>query len=218
MLARARLRVDGAQVRARFEAVLQAADGPGETAAAVGEADAQPRQFLQQAGEEHGCDGHAGLGGHADQPRHPVLGVARVRLGTAEELPDAVQRHVALPVARLGVEPGGDQPGGHILLTLLWQSLQSVEKDYQVFVHLLNDRGEKVLQRDGQPVLWMRPTSTWRPGDEILDRYGLLLPPTLATGRYTLAVGLYDAVTGQRLAVSAGPTDFAIELGPIEVE
>ncbi|BAL98485.1 MULTISPECIES: hypothetical protein [Caldilinea] len=110
------------------------------------------------------------------------------------------------------------QPGGHILLTLLWQSLQPVEKDYQVFVHLLNDRGEKVLQRDGQPVLWMRPTSTWRPGDEILDRYGLLLPPTLATGRYTLAVGLYDAVTGQRLAVSAGPTDFAIELGPIEVE
>jgi len=110
------------------------------------------------------------------------------------------------------------QPGGHILLTLLWQSLQPVEKDYQVFVHLLNDRGEKVLQRDGQPVLWMRPTSTWRPGDEIVDRYGLLLPPTLATGRYTLAVGLYDAVTGQRLAVSAGPTDFAIELGPIEVE
>jgi len=110
------------------------------------------------------------------------------------------------------------QPGGHILLTLLWQSLQSVEKDYQVFVHLLNDRGEKVLQRDGQPVLWMRPTSTWRPGDEIVDRYGLLLPSTLAAGRYTLAVGLYDAVTGQRLAVSAGPTDFAIELGPIEVE
>lgn len=109
-------------------------------------------------------------------------------------------------------------PGAHILLTLLWQSLQPVEKDYQVFVHLLNDRGEKVLQRDGQPVLWMRPTSTWRPGDEIVDRYGLLLPPTLATGRYTLAVGLYDAVTGLRLAVSAGPTDFAIELGPIEVE
>lgn len=109
-------------------------------------------------------------------------------------------------------------PGGHILLTLLWQSLQPVDKDYQVFVHLLNDRGEKVLQRDGQPVLWMRPTSTWRPGDEIVDRYGLLLPPTLATGSYTLAVGLYDAVTGQRLAVSAGPTDFAIELGPIEVE
>ncbi|MEJ5249579.1 MAG: hypothetical protein WHS90_17535, partial [Caldilinea sp.] len=110
------------------------------------------------------------------------------------------------------------RPGGHILLTLLWQSLRPVEKDYQVFVHLLNDRGEKILQRDGQPVLWMRPTSTWRPGDEIVDRYGLLLPTTLATGRYTLAVGLYDAVTGQRLAVSAGPTDFAIELGPIEVE
>ncbi len=109
------------------------------------------------------------------------------------------------------------EPGGHILLTLLWQSLQAVDKDYQVFVHLLDDQGAKLLQRDGQPVVWMRPTSTWQPGEEIVDRYGLLLPATLAAGRYTLAVGLYDPVTGQRLAISAGPASFAIEVGPIQV-
>ena len=109
------------------------------------------------------------------------------------------------------------EPGGHILLTLLWQSLQAVETDYQVFVHLLDDQGNKLLQRDGQPVVWMRPTSSWQPGEEIVDRYGLLLPATLAAGRYALAVGLYDPVTGQRLAVSAGPADFAIEVGPVQV-
>ncbi|MFN3333011.1 MAG: hypothetical protein ACK47M_10910, partial [Caldilinea sp.] len=109
------------------------------------------------------------------------------------------------------------EPGGHILLTLLWQSLQAVDKDYQVFVHLLDDQGAKLLQRDGQPVAWMRPTSTWQPGEEITDRYGLLLPATLAAGRYSLAVGLYDPVTGQRLAVSAGPANFAIEVGPVQV-
>jgi len=109
------------------------------------------------------------------------------------------------------------EPGGHILLTLLWQSLQAVTTDYQVFVHLLDDQGNKLLQRDGQPVVWMRPTSTWQPGEEIVDRYGLLLPTTLAAGRYTLDVGLYEPLTGQRLAVSAGPANFAIEIGPIQV-
>ena len=49
-------------------------------------------------------------------------------------------------------------------------------------------------------------------------RYGLLLPAALPAGRYTLDVGLYDPVTGQRLAVSAGPASYAIELGPVQVE
>ena len=82
----------------------------------------------------------------------------------------------------------------------------------------LDAEGAKLLQRDGQPVVWLRPTSTWRVGEIITDRYGLLLPATIPAGRYTLAVGLYDPVTGQRLAVSAGPASFAIELGPVQVE
>ena len=106
---------------------------------------------------------------------------------------------------------------GQILLTLLWESLQPVATDYQVFVHLLDASGNKLAQRDGQPVQWMRPTSTWQPGEEIVDRYGLPLPQDLAQGRYTLAVGLYDPITGQRLPVSAGPASYAIELGPVEV-
>lgn len=109
-------------------------------------------------------------------------------------------------------------PGGQVLLSLLWQSLQPVTTDYQVFVHLLDAQGNKLLQRDGQPVVWLRPTSTWQPGEIITDHYGLLLPATLSAGRYTLAVGLYDPVTGQRLAVSAGPANYAIELGPVQVE
>ena len=90
--------------------------------------------------------------------------------------------------------------------------------DYQVFVHLLNPAEEKLAQRDGQPVLWLRPTSTWQPGEEIVDRYGMTLPNDLPAGAYTIAVGLYDPVNGQRLPVSAGPQDYAIELGPIVVQ
>jgi hypothetical protein len=108
-------------------------------------------------------------------------------------------------------------PGGELLLALRWESLRPMQNDYQVFVHLLNTNDEKLAQRDGQPVQWLRPTSTWRPGEKIIDRYGLLLPDDLPGGSYAIAVGLYDPVNGQRLPISAGPRDYAIELGPIVV-
>ena len=109
------------------------------------------------------------------------------------------------------------RPGEAILLTLLWRSLAPVTENYQVFVHLLDEQGAKITQADGQPVQWLRPTSTWEAGEQIVDRYGLLLPDLLPAGQYTIAVGLYHPATGQRLPVSAGPASFAIELGPISV-
>jgi hypothetical protein len=108
-------------------------------------------------------------------------------------------------------------PGGELLLALRWESLRPMDHDYQVFVHLLNASDEKLAQRDGQPVQWLRPSSTWQPGEKIIDRYALLLPDDLPAGSYTVAVGLYDPVSGQRLPISAGPRDYAIELGPILV-
>ena len=107
--------------------------------------------------------------------------------------------------------------GEAIVLALRWQSLRPVQTDYHVFVHLLDSRGEKIAQRDGQPVQWTRPISSWQPGEEILDHYGFLLPKDTIPGDYTIAVGLYDPTSGQRLSVSAGAGDFATELGPIHV-
>lgn len=108
-------------------------------------------------------------------------------------------------------------PGGSLLVALEWESLRPVDKDYRVFVHLLDSGGTKLAQRDGQPVLWLRPTSGWQPGERIVDRYGLLLPADLPPGDYRVAVGLYDPATGERQPSSAGPGDFAIQLGPVRV-
>ncbi len=109
------------------------------------------------------------------------------------------------------------QQNGAILIALRWESLRSVQYDYQVFVHLLNGAGEKLAQRDGQPVQWMRPTSSWRMGETIIDHYGLVLPAEALPGSYSVAVGLYDPVNGQRLRTSAGLDDYAIELEPVKV-
>ncbi|MBX3001613.1 MAG: hypothetical protein KF893_24030 [Caldilineaceae bacterium] len=108
-------------------------------------------------------------------------------------------------------------PGEELLIALEWESLQPVDKNYQVFVHLLDEGGQRLAQRDGQPVLWLRPTSTWQSGERILDRYGLLLPLDFPVGDYRLSVGLYDPATGERQPVSVGPSA-AVELGPIRVE
>ena len=113
--------------------------------------------------------------------------------------------------------PQQTQPGGSLLVALEWESLRPVSLDYRVFVHLLDGDGNKLAQRDGQPVLWLRPTSGWRPGEHIVDRYGLLLPDDLPPGEYVVAVGLYDPQAGEREPSSAGPEDFAINLGPVQV-
>jgi len=94
-------------------------------------------------------------------------------------------------------------PGQILSLSLYWQTLAQPDRNYKVFVQLLNPAGQLMAQRDSQPFDGFRPTSTWRPGQEIADRYGLLLPDTLPPGAYQLVVGMYDGETGQRLQVSS---------------
>lgn len=84
-------------------------------------------------------------------------------------------------------------------LTLYWQSLHPAEKNYTVFVHLLDEQGRLVGQHDGEPGNGRLPTSMWLPGEIVADSHPLALP---GTGRYALAVGVYDWQTGQRLPVT----------------
>ena len=116
--------------------------------------------------------------------------------------------YASLPTTNLGAE---------VYLTLRWESLQKVEQNFHVFVHVLTMDGDMIAQRDGQPVQWMRPISTWEPGDLIVDRYALLLPNELSPGRYRMSVGLYDPVSGERLPVNTGTLESAVELEPFEI-
>lgn len=84
-------------------------------------------------------------------------------------------------------------------LTLYWQSLRPADKNYTVFVHLLDEQGVLVGQHDGEPGNGRLPTSMWLPGEFLADSHPLTLP---SSGQYTLAVGVYDWQTGQRLPVT----------------
>jgi len=115
-------------------------------------------------------------------------------------------------------------PGGSpdkFRISLNWQALQSIDKDYTVTIQLLDQNQNLVAQVDKPPLGGAYPTSVWQPDRPIFDSYNLELPGTVANGAYQLVVGLYDLQTLQRLPVvpttdSASETDLAI-LQQIEI-
>ncbi|MBK8987071.1 MAG: glycosyltransferase family 39 protein [Chloroflexi bacterium] len=96
-------------------------------------------------------------------------------------------------------------PGGAVDLTLYWQTDQPITGQYKVFTHLLGDvynaeTGNFLWgQQDNEPVNGRRPTSTWRPDEVIVDKYAIPVAAHTPAGVYTLEVGLYNPITGERL-------------------
>jgi mannosyltransferase len=82
-------------------------------------------------------------------------------------------------------------PGDIAQLALFWRATEPIPDRYKVFVHLYDGAGRLVAQTDSEPGATLRPTDTWSPGERITDRYGVLIPPEVSPGTYTLAVGLY---------------------------
>jgi len=103
--------------------------------------------------------------------------------------------------------------GGVVALDLRWLALNEPSGDYQVFVHLVDRAGKMWAQRDGTPADGRRPTSTWRGGEVIRDRYALLLPRDIPPGEYRIEIGLYRLADGTRLATGEGADH--VTLGPI---
>jgi hypothetical protein len=88
-------------------------------------------------------------------------------------------------------------------LTLYWRAGQPTQPGYTVLVHLTDMAGNLVAQGDGVPVNGIRPTTSWRPGEVLVDEHVVMLPETLPAGSYMVWVGFYDPETGQRLPVNA---------------
>ncbi len=97
------------------------------------------------------------------------------------------------------------RPGGSLRVTLYWQPLVLLERNYQVFTHLYD--GVMRGQHDGAPECAINPTTRWEPGQIIPDPHEIEIGPDTPTGRIPLFVGMYDLITADRLAVQSAVND-----------
>lgn len=96
----------------------------------------------------------------------------------------------------------GIQPGDEMTLELVWRSLAPLEADYTVTVQLLGPDGRIYAQQDGPPLGGVAPTSTWTPGEVLVDTYHLAVSAGAPPGEYRLLMGLYLLDTGERLPLT----------------
>jgi hypothetical protein len=97
--------------------------------------------------------------------------------------------------------PSASTQAGSVDVTLHWLADAAPGEDLTVFVHLLDGNGRLVAQHDGRPRQGEYPTWAWQPGDRVLDRHRLSLPPDLSPGTLRLQVGLYRPDDGTRMPV-----------------
>lgn len=90
-------------------------------------------------------------------------------------------------------------------LTLYWQLISPLAIDYTTFVHIRNEAGEIVAQKDQSPLKGAYPTGLWDVGEMIADEIVISLPNNLPTGKYPIIIGMYDFETGQRLNIPNNP-------------
>jgi len=92
------------------------------------------------------------------------------------------------------------KPGGTLNLTLYWRAMAEMEEDYTVFTHLMDKEGRIWGQKDNFPAGGTRPTSGWLVGEIVVDEYDIPVRGDTPPGEYTIEIGMYDLISGERLA------------------
>jgi 4-amino-4-deoxy-L-arabinose transferase-like glycosyltransferase len=94
------------------------------------------------------------------------------------------------------------QVGTTLVITPSW-SVESEQPGGQfVFVHLLDQSGQRIAQFDAP--LDNGDFTAWQVGQQFATRLQLALPADLPAGEYTIALGVYDLNTGARHRLLTG--------------
>ncbi len=100
----------------------------------------------------------------------------------------------------IGYNPEFALSDGSLTLELAFHAAPKAWADYTVYVHLIDEDGNRIVGHDAQP---SPPTSQWLKGEVVLDRHALSSSPDLPLDQsYRIRVGLYRADTGEALGES----------------
>jgi len=98
------------------------------------------------------------------------------------------------------VEPQSVETGKRVKVTLCWEALRSIDRDYMLFIHLLGRDNLRVGERTTYPGQGRFPTNLWPVGRAFCDAYWVRVADWApAPELYALEVGFYEADTGWRL-------------------
>ncbi len=148
----------------------------------------------------------------------PVLGEilvkGRPRLFSPPPISNLLDISFGRGIVLKGYEASGE--GRKLKVTLLWQCRERVEESYTVFTHILDPEGRYLAGHDSPPAGGQAPTSSWLPGEFVVDSHEIALPPGLEPGRFLLEIGLYDPSREgmPRLPASDGRDSILLPLNP----
>jgi hypothetical protein len=114
---------------------------------------------------------------------------------------DVLDLHLGPDIRLVGYEMRNPEPGGDLQLALYWQADAKPDQDYTVFVHVVDESGSMIAQRDNMPQNDALPTTRWPVGQLVDDPHLVTLPPDIAAGTYQVLIGMYEWQTGERLPV-----------------
>jgi hypothetical protein len=138
-------------------------------------------------------------------------------LPLARRAPVATFGH-GVSLAEVGWQPHVGA-GEELDVALTWIVGSAPERDYSVFLHLVDAGGKQWGGGDGAPRQNTYPTSRWESGEVVVDERTISVAADVPPGRYHLYAGWYDS--GGRVAAFGAegerlPND-ALELGQVEV-
>ncbi len=91
-------------------------------------------------------------------------------------------------------------PGDSTHVFLFWQTQAAPITDYTLALWLVHQSGKQITLANRQPLDGDYPTSRWRSGQWVRDRFDLPLPPDLPDGLYQVFAGWRDPSGGWLLA------------------
>ena len=127
-------------------------------------------------------------------------------LTTFSDVVTLIDAHVVTP----------PQPTGELTVWAYWQPLRQTDVPLKAFVHLIGPVNPDTStplwsQHDHEPQNGRISTATWQPDARYRDVFHLPGVASVPAGDYTLAIGLYDPNTGERLLTADGTDSYTIQ-------
>jgi len=91
-------------------------------------------------------------------------------------------------------------------ITYYWKCLEPMDKNYMIFVHFIDNKGNIIFGQDHNPVYGTYPTSDWIPGTIYQESYFVSPSGNVPDGTYSMGIGFYTT-SGEKLVPDNGQKD-----------